>query len=281
MKNSTIDRLPTPVHRKTSIHTNLALGLKVAGSALFLGLFALAPTASAGEANLTRFGPKVYEREHGAPTSVSASFKAIDGPAELVLQDDGIDSAQIKINGLEVVGPRDFRGNGEIVVPVHLYPENTIEVSVRGKPGGKNCKSKNKNKHGNKHGGKNCQSGGELGVRVTQFTQSNFNVRAKMYFGVNTSNMDTQRAFYNTLGLVGEIFPAGPEQSKTFAQSLGFPDNYLIYVSLTSFTGAPPWIDTVQFREDRKSTRLNSSHDQISYAVFCLNKKIINTYKDF
>src|SRR2546428_1650263 len=30
-------------------------------------------------------------------------------------------------------------------------------------------------------------------------------------------------------------------------------------------------------RTDRKSTRLNSSHDQISYAVFCLKKKkIIN-----
>src|SRR2546428_8391485 len=27
------------------------------------------------------------------------------------------------------------------------------------------------------------------------------------------------------------------------------------------------------FEEDRKSTRLNSSHDQISYAVFCLKKK--------
>src|SRR2546428_3989335 len=27
---------------------------------------------------------------------------------------------------------------------------------------------------------------------------------------------------------------------------------------------------------DRKSTRLNSSHDQISYAVFCLKKKTIN-----
>src|SRR5687768_18190553 len=26
-------------------------------------------------------------------------------------------------------------------------------------------------------------------------------------------------------------------------------------------------------REDRKSTRLNSSHGYISYAVFCLNKK--------
>src|SRR5206468_13107400 len=29
-------------------------------------------------------------------------------------------------------------------------------------------------------------------------------------------------------------------------------------------------------REDRKSTRLNSSHDQISYAVFCLKKKNTN-----
>src|SRR5690349_21968808 len=30
-------------------------------------------------------------------------------------------------------------------------------------------------------------------------------------------------------------------------------------------------------RRDRKSTRLNSSHVEISYAVFCLKKKIINT----
>src|SRR2546430_3327899 len=29
------------------------------------------------------------------------------------------------------------------------------------------------------------------------------------------------------------------------------------------------------YREDRKSTRLNSSHSQISYAVFCLKKKSI------
>src|SRR2546430_11826379 len=28
-----------------------------------------------------------------------------------------------------------------------------------------------------------------------------------------------------------------------------------------------------RFYEDRKSTRLNSSHSQISYAVFCLKKK--------
>src|SRR2546428_11861057 len=29
----------------------------------------------------------------------------------------------------------------------------------------------------------------------------------------------------------------------------------------------------LQLHLDRKSTRLNSSHDQISYAVFCLKKK--------
>src|SRR2546421_8511499 len=31
--------------------------------------------------------------------------------------------------------------------------------------------------------------------------------------------------------------------------------------------------DNRQQQVDRKSTRLNSSHDQISYAVFCLKKK--------
>src|SRR2546430_8627901 len=29
----------------------------------------------------------------------------------------------------------------------------------------------------------------------------------------------------------------------------------------------------VELKKDRKSTRLNSSHSQISYAVFCLKKK--------
>src|SRR2546427_4825534 len=31
--------------------------------------------------------------------------------------------------------------------------------------------------------------------------------------------------------------------------------------------------------QDRKSTRLNSSHSQISYAVFCLKKKKTKKYK--
>src|SRR2546430_3670540 len=35
----------------------------------------------------------------------------------------------------------------------------------------------------------------------------------------------------------------------------------------------PRMLRDVSEREDRKSTRLNSSHSQISYAVFCLKKK--------
>src|SRR5690606_41660039 len=33
------------------------------------------------------------------------------------------------------------------------------------------------------------------------------------------------------------------------------------------------WVALLQTRKDRKSTRLNSSHVKISYAVFCLKKK--------
>src|SRR5690348_18211148 len=40
---------------------------------------------------------------------------------------------------------------------------------------------------------------------------------------------------------------------------------------------ACPCGGAVDRREDRKSTRLNSSHPSISYAVFCLKKKKNNT----
>src|SRR5207302_11506314 len=40
---------------------------------------------------------------------------------------------------------------------------------------------------------------------------------------------------------------------------------------------AAQWGGFGNFPRDRKSTRLNSSHVKISYAVFCLKKKIIYT----
>src|SRR5690348_17760114 len=43
--------------------------------------------------------------------------------------------------------------------------------------------------------------------------------------------------------------------------------------------GVPLDLDAVRSIQDRKSTRLNSSHPSISYAVFCLKKKKTKTTK--
>src|SRR4051794_41750138 len=43
------------------------------------------------------------------------------------------------------------------------------------------------------------------------------------------------------------------------------------YQSMQQFLGDSPWDAAEEL--DRKSTRLNSSHPSISYAVFCLKKK--------
>src|SRR6266567_5725165 len=43
--------------------------------------------------------------------------------------------------------------------------------------------------------------------------------------------------------------------------------------SLALAAERPDWAYPPAQAEDRKSTRLNSSHSQISYAVFCLKKK--------
>src|SRR2546421_1970588 len=51
----------------------------------------------------------------------------------------------------------------------------------------------------------------------------------------------------------------------------------VVVVGVNDVDGTGPVHAHVDELVDRKSTRLNSSHDQISYAVFCLKKK--NMYK--
>src|SRR2546427_3737411 len=62
------------------------------------------------------------------------------------------------------------------------------------------------------------------------------------------------------LGQVRERFGERPRRG---AQPLAQVDDGELQDALL---GTPAW-------RDRKSTRLNSSHSQISYAVFCLKKK--------
>src|SRR5206468_12945823 len=54
------------------------------------------------------------------------------------------------------------------------------------------------------------------------------------------------------------------DERRTIARQVG--------VASATNLAQPLWDPAVAAR-DRKSTRLNSSHDQISYAVFCLKKK--------
>src|SRR2546422_5807016 len=92
--------------------------------------------------------------------------------------------------------------------------------------------------------------------------------------------------------------PVGPASSNTGIQKCGRSDGHMVYPvseigtagagsNRSGFAnvtgGAPSSADTrrssqprarsAAYRRDRKSTRLNSSHGYISYAVFCLKKK--------
>src|SRR2546430_10482992 len=55
------------------------------------------------------------------------------------------------------------------------------------------------------------------------------------------------------------------------SRTFGFSPAPRILNSVSVFSLAPGTLTLAD--EDRKSTRLNSSHSQISYAVFCLKKK--------
>src|SRR5690349_23839858 len=67
------------------------------------------------------------------------------------------------------------------------------------------------------------------------------------------------------------------------------PDGNRSAMARSITTRRPLWVEEVDFGDgtvgyatdgtpDRKSTRLNSSHVEISYAVFCLKKKNITHY---
>src|SRR2546430_9229441 len=65
-------------------------------------------------------------------------------------------------------------------------------------------------------------------------------------------------------------FPVGSTLAASACSSLV---NMNMIVTIDTGISASSTIDEIGDVLDRKSTRLNSSHSQISYAVFCLKKK--------
>src|SRR2546430_8502642 len=77
-------------------------------------------------------------------------------------------------------------------------------------------------------------------------------------------------------GVAGEI-PVGAEKPAGTLPEIGNDHNVGLVISRAGFDPCLPLAHVVGRSQvcvsDRKSTRLNSSHSQISYAVFCLKKK--------
>src|SRR5437762_6222808 len=122
--------------------------------------------------------------------------------------------------------------------------------------------------------------------------------RRPTQFGVRESTASPRqhasRLTVDSLPLTSDAAPRGlqhPQPTRVLASRTSGPDNPIITMPLESGTGgqrgdsaetisAPATVITANelgraplTPEDRKSTRLNSSHRCISYAVFCLKKK--------
>src|SRR5699024_11306189 len=99
-----------------------------------------------------------------------------------------------------------------------------------------------------------------------------------------------ERNGYDKIGDLKQLYPTGSDRAKW--EKIGFPGNDVGDASDMKDDGDNPseptsvnhsnntltWnksssTDVVGYYIDRKSTRLNSSHVSISYAVFCLKKK--------
>src|SRR3712207_850565 len=80
---------------------------------------------------------------------------------------------------------------------------------------------------------------------------------------IGLGNGDFQRALGDNVQVTTQIFNAGPSAIEAlFANQID-----------VTYIGPNPAINGYVQSKDRKSTRLNSSHANISYAVFCLKKK--------
>ena len=92
----------------------------------------------------------------------------------------------------------------------------------------------------------------------------------------NASACTLSYYFWQDLWAARKIFMARPPVHFDIASRVdGFIAHLLCFMPVTMLDIRPlPWqIKGLDFIRDRKSTRLNSSHVTISYAVFCLKKK--------
>src|SRR5688572_31716728 len=101
----------------------------------------------------------------------------------------------------------------------------------------------------------------------------------------SSSSLLSQKPIPPAERLIVALDVDGPSEAEALVERLGdsvqfyklglqlfMAGGYFELVDRLKKLGKRIFVD-LKFFEDRKSTRLNSSHSQISYAVFCLKKK--------
>jgi len=199
----------------------------------------LPSVASAAEANLTQFGPKVFERGTGQPTFTTDTFPGAEDSASLIVRGHGDAKVTIRLNGQDVMSLSKLDGTRS-TTPVELHATNTIAVRLQGKPGS------------------------TIKVRVKQHVTVDTHNTGVGIYGLQVSDFERQLAFWDKLGLHGVINPAGPETNTIeMAQVLGLDEPYHLKVSLhwINQIGVGAAADTVQFidpfRPDPPYAKLN------------------------
>src|SRR5687768_18335244 len=84
----------------------------------------------------------------------------------------------------------------------------------------------------------------------------------------NTGETDTSSKSVRSIFIAFSLFLSGVNRSFSLGRA-----EFLVIDRVDAKTRAEISVETECASLDRKSTRLNSSHGYISYAVFCLKKK--------
>src|SRR5690625_4031170 len=112
------------------------------------------------------------------------------------------------------------------------------------------------------------QVGSISGVRRIRSLSSQGASVVKLNFNWGTDLFIAETEVRKRLDMIRRSLPDDVDQPIVFSYDPN--DEPVLVLALTSNTRSPR---EYQYRLDRKSTRLNSSHVANSYAVFCLKKK--------
>ncbi len=109
------------------------------GRTLFLApltFLLVLPSIALGAVEITNVGPLTYIRDSGKPTVYTAGFPGVAGAGVLHVQNSGVSSAVIRLNGTEVLSPSAFNQQvQQLAVPVTMIQQNSIEIELRSKLG--------------------------------------------------------------------------------------------------------------------------------------------------